>query len=81
MIDTSARDAAEAITDVRHDAPVMIGGFGCAGQPVELIDVRIGQGASELTIVKTMPAWNTGLAALLFRKVRTTHHRADVWDR
>jgi 3-oxoadipate CoA-transferase alpha subunit len=47
----------------------MIGGFGRAGQPVELIDALIAQGASDLTIVNNNAGnGDTGLAALLARK-------------
>ncbi|WP_374978288.1 3-oxoacid CoA-transferase subunit A [Microbacterium trichothecenolyticum] len=47
-------------------ATVMIGGFGRAGQPVELIDALIDQGASGLTIVNNNAGnGDTGLAALL----------------
>jgi 3-oxoadipate CoA-transferase alpha subunit len=44
----------------------MIGGFGGAGQPGELIDALIAQGAKELTIVNNNAGnGETGLAALL----------------
>ena len=45
---TSAEEAVRGITD---DSTVMIGGFGVAGQPVELIDALIDQGATGLTVV------------------------------
>jgi 3-oxoadipate CoA-transferase, alpha subunit len=55
-----------ALADVRDGATVMIGGFGGAGMPNELIDGLIAQGAKELTIVANN-AGNAefGLAALL----------------
>src|SRR6185312_16498020 len=47
----------------------MIGGFGRAGQPVELIDALIEQGAGDLTIVNNNAGnGDVGLAALLARK-------------
>ena len=47
----------------------MIGGFGRAGQPVELIDALIAQGAGDLTIVNNNAGnGDTGLAALLAAK-------------
>jgi 3-oxoadipate CoA-transferase alpha subunit len=47
----------------------MIGGFGRAGQPVELIDALIEQGAGDLTIVSNNAGnGDVGLAALLARK-------------
>jgi 3-oxoadipate CoA-transferase alpha subunit len=50
----------------------MIGGFGGAGQPAELIDALIAQGARELTIVNNNAGnGEAGLAALLkARRVR-----------
>jgi 3-oxoadipate CoA-transferase, alpha subunit len=66
MIDKTRPSAAEAVADVPDGATVMIGGFGPAGQPNELIDALIEQGARELTIVNNNAGnGDTGLAALL----------------
>jgi 3-oxoadipate CoA-transferase alpha subunit len=55
--------------DIHDGATVMIGGFGTAGMPSELIDALIGQGARELTIVNNNAGnGETGLAALLKAK-------------
>jgi len=72
MIDKTMQDAAAAVAGVRDGATVMIGGFGRAGQPVELIDALIAQGASDLTIVANNAGnGDSGLAALLGeRRVR-----------
>ena len=50
----------------------MIGGFGTAGMPAELVDALIAQGATDLTIVSNNAGnGETGLAALLkARRVR-----------
>ena len=66
MIDKIAASIAEALEGIADGATVMIGGFGTAGIPGELIDGLIEQGASELTIVNNN-AGNAdhGLAALL----------------
>ncbi|MBA3773367.1 MAG: 3-oxoacid CoA-transferase subunit A [Ramlibacter sp.] len=66
MIDKIAAGIAEALQDMRDGARVMIGGFGTAGIPNELIDGLIAQGARDLTIVNNN-AGNAeqGLAALL----------------
>ncbi|HJW11891.1 MAG TPA: 3-oxoacid CoA-transferase subunit A [Albitalea sp.] len=60
-------DSAEAaLGALRDGATVMIGGFGGAGQPAELIDALIANGARELTIVNNNAGnGETGLAALL----------------
>jgi 3-oxoadipate CoA-transferase alpha subunit len=55
-----------ALADVSDGATVMIGGFGTAGLPNELIDALIAQGARDLTIVNNNAGnGDTGLAALL----------------
>ena len=66
MIDKIAASVSEALQGVTDGATVMIGGFGTAGIPNELVDGLIGQGARDLTIVNNN-AGNAeyGLAALL----------------
>ena len=66
MIDKVAASVAEALGNVADGATVLIGGFGTAGIPVELIDGLIAQGARELTVVNNNAGnGDTGLAALL----------------
>ena len=66
MIDKTVGSVAEAVAGIPDGATVMIGGFGRAGQPVELIDALIEQGASGLTIVNNNAGnGDVGLAALL----------------
>jgi len=66
MINKITRSIADALADVRDGSTVMIGGFGTAGIPNELIDGLIEQGASNLTIVNNNAGnGETGLAALL----------------
>lgn len=56
----------EALVGIHDGATVMIGGFGNAGMPRELIDALIDQGATDLTIVNNNAGnGDTGLAALL----------------
>ena len=69
MIDKTVASVATAVTDVSDGATVMIGGFGTAGMPSELIDALIDQGARELTIVNNNAGnGETGVAALLKAK-------------
>ena len=69
MINKVVDSLEAAVRDVPDGATVMIGGFGGAGMPSELIDALIAQGARELTIVNNNAGnADTGLAALL--KVR-----------
>lgn len=72
MISKILDSAADAVRDIPHGATVMIGGFGTAGQPVELIDALLETGARDLTIVNNNAGnGTTGLAALLAaRRVR-----------
>ncbi len=69
MIDKTVPDAETAVAGIADGSTVMVGGFGRAGQPVELIDALIAQGASDLTIVANNAGnGDTGLAALLAMK-------------
>jgi 3-oxoadipate CoA-transferase alpha subunit len=69
MIDKTYESLQRAVADVPDGATVMIGGFGNAGMPSQLIDALIEQGARELTIVNNNAGnGDTGLAALLAAK-------------
>lgn len=66
MIDKRSPGAAEAVADIPDGATVMIGGFGEAGSPVELIHALIDQGATDLTVVNNNTgSGQVGLAALI----------------
>lgn len=66
MIDKTVASLAQALQDVQDGATVLVGGFGGAGQPVELLDALVEQGARELTIVANNAGnGETGLAGLL----------------
>ncbi|HKM62786.1 MAG TPA: 3-oxoacid CoA-transferase subunit A [Acidisphaera sp.] len=51
MIDKFVATMAEAMAGIRDGSTVLIGGFGAVGQPNQLIDGLIEQGARDLTIV------------------------------
>ncbi|WP_194396838.1 3-oxoacid CoA-transferase subunit A [Microbacterium atlanticum] len=69
MIDKTVGSVEEAVSGIRDGATIMIGGFGRAGQPVELIDALIDQGAGDLTIINNNAGnGDVGLAALLAKK-------------
>jgi 3-oxoadipate CoA-transferase alpha subunit len=78
-------DADAAVADVPDGATVLIGGFGPAGQPIELIDALRRQGARDLTVVNNNAGnGDTGLAALLaagqVRKIICSFPRqTDSW--
>jgi 3-oxoadipate CoA-transferase, alpha subunit len=69
MIDKTVASPRAAVADIADGATVMIGGFGTAGMPSELIDALIGHGARDLTIVNNNAGnGDIGLAALLKAK-------------
>ena len=66
MINKIVNSIAESLADVKDGATVLVGGFGGAGMPNELIDGLIAQGARDLTIVNNNAGnGEIGLAALL----------------
>ena len=72
VIDKVVASPGAAVADIQHGATLMVGGFGTAGMPAELVAALIDQGARDLTIVSNNAGnGNTGLAALLqARRVR-----------
>src|SRR3954470_11927487 len=72
MIQKQVASPAAAVADVPDGATVMIGGFGTAGLPNELVGALLEQGAKGLTIVNNNAGnGDTGLAALIAaRRVR-----------
>jgi 3-oxoadipate CoA-transferase alpha subunit len=72
VIDKVVTSVEAAVADIRDGATIMIGGFGTAGMPSELIDALIAQGARDLTVVNNNAGnADAGVAALLAtRRVR-----------
>jgi 3-oxoadipate CoA-transferase alpha subunit len=76
---------AEAIAGVTDGATVLVGGFGLAGMPFDLIEALIEHGATDLTVVSNNAGnGDHGLAALLaagrVRKVICSFPRqSDSW--
>ena len=85
MINKLVASPAEALRDVADGATVMIGGFGTAGLPDELVEALIDQGATDLTIINNNAGnGDAGLAALIgagrVRKIVCSFPRqADSW--
>ncbi len=88
MIDKRVATVEAAVADVKDGSTVMIGGFGIAGMPSELINALIARGARDLTVVNNNAGNGyTGLAALLqaglVRKIICSFPRqadSDVFD-
>ncbi len=72
MIDKIVESAAEAVSEIQDGAVVMIGGFGEAGSPIELIHALIDQEARDLTVISNNAgSGHVGIAALIEnRRVR-----------
>jgi 3-oxoadipate CoA-transferase alpha subunit len=61
-----AANAAEAVAGIADGSTVLIGGFGNAGQPMELIDALLEGGAKDLTVVNNNAGQaDEGLALLI----------------
>ena len=85
MIDKTVHSFEAAVADITDGATILIGGFGNAGMPSELIDALIGHTAKDLTIVNNNAGnADAGLAALLktkrVRKILCSFPRqTDSW--
>ena len=86
MIDKRVATVDAAVADVADGMTVMIGGFGNAGMPAELIDALIRHGARDLTIVNNNAGnADAGLALLIkerrVRKIICSFPRqTDSWN-
>ena len=66
MINKQYETPADAVADIFDGATILIGGFGAAGSPIELIHALIDQGASDLVVVNNNTgSGHVGLAALI----------------
>lgn len=67
---TLAASPTDALAGTPNGATVMIGGFGNAGQPMDLIDALLACGARDLTIVNNNAGQGDAGLALLIREGR-----------
>lgn len=72
MIDKRVASLAEAVAGIKDGSTLLVGGFGAAGAPTELIHAVLDQGAKDLVVVSNNAGVGTeGLAALMAaRRVR-----------
>jgi len=70
MIDKRVKDVAEALDGIKDGSVVLVGGFGVVGQPQELLEGLIVQGARDLTIVSN----NAGFGSPMLPKLFATGH-------
>lgn len=80
-----ARTVAEAVSRVPDGATVLIGGFGNAGQPMQLIDALLDSGATGLTVVNNNAGQGDAGLALLIKERRISKiicsfpRQSDSW--
>ena len=82
MIDKRVNNFEEALNGIADSSTVLLGGFGQAGSPVELIEALVDQGATNLTVVSNNAGEGEfGLAALMkagrIRKVICSYPRSS----
>lgn len=65
-----AESAVEAVSTVNDGSTVLMGGFGNAGQPMELIDALLESGAADLTVVNNNAGQGDAGLALLIKERR-----------
>ena len=66
MIDKRVKDVAEALDGIKDGSVVLLGGFGVVGQPQELLEGLIVQGARDLTIVSNNAGFGSAHLPKLF---------------
>src|SRR5699024_2957756 len=77
--------AAQAVSRITDGATVLIGGFGNAGQPMELIDALMDSGATGLTVVNNNAGQADAGLALLIKERRVAKiicsfpRQSDSW--
>ena len=78
-------DPLAAVSRIRDGMTVLIGGFGNAGQPIELIDALLDSGATDLTVVNNNAGQADAGLALLIRERRVRRmicsfpRQSDSW--
>ena len=82
---TIASSAAEAVSRIQDNSTVLIGGFGNAGQPMELINALLDCGATGLTVVNNNAGQADAGLALLIKERRVAKiicsfpRQSDSW--
>jgi 3-oxoadipate CoA-transferase alpha subunit len=72
MIDKIATNIADALSTLTDGATILIGGFGDAGMPTELVNAVLDMGVSGLTIVSNNVGSGIGGLAALIRERRVS---------
>ena len=77
-LDKTVATAAEAVADVPDGASLAVGGFGLSGNPIQLIEALLEQGAADLSVVSNncgVDGWGLGilLGACRIRKMTSSY--------
>ncbi|WP_300343684.1 CoA transferase subunit A [Nesterenkonia sp.] len=77
-IDKTVATAADAVADIPDGATLAVGGFGLSGNPIQLIEALLEQGATDLSVVSNncgVDDWGLGvlLAARRIRKMTSSY--------
>ena len=77
-LDKTVATPAEAVADVPDGASLAVGGFGLSGNPVQLIEALLEQGATDLSVVSNncgVDGWGLGilLGARRLRKMTSSY--------
>jgi 3-oxoadipate CoA-transferase, alpha subunit len=70
LIDKRVKDVAQALEGIKDGSVVLLGGFGVVGQPQELLEGLIAQGARDLTIVSNNAGFGSPMLPRLFASGR-----------
>jgi 3-oxoadipate CoA-transferase alpha subunit len=70
MIDKRVANLTEALSGVKDGSVVLLGGFGVVGQPQQLLEGLIAQGARDLTIVSNNAGFGSSALPKLFETGR-----------
>lgn len=74
-LDKTVHSAAEAVADIPTGASLAVGGFGLSGNPIQLIEALLDQGAGELSIVSNncgVDDWGLGILLSAGRLAKIT---------
>jgi len=66
LIDKRVENVAQAMDGIKDGSVVLLGGFGVVGQPQELLEGLLAQGARELTIVSNNAGFGSPMLPKLF---------------
>ncbi|EKL55443.1 3-oxoacid CoA-transferase subunit A [Acinetobacter baumannii] len=84
MIDKSKSSLSEVLSQIKDGATILIGGFGTAGQPAELIDGLIELGVKDLTIVSNnagngIMVWQTAQSRFIKKVICSFPRQSDSY--